>query len=105
MDLPMARKRTRRKKRKQLERVKQTIMFEVVGLVLLAISIIALVQAGYIGMMFRGIFRFFAGSWDFLIPLFMIGLSFYIMWKRTWPTQWSVRSIGVLLICCSILIL
>lgn len=98
----MSNKRSRKRKE---EKLKQAIIFELYGLILLAVSIIALVQSGYVGKVFNGVFRFFAGSWDFLIPLFMIGISFYVMWKRKWPTKWSFRWSGVFLICVSFLLL
>lgn len=96
-----------RKKRKQArrEKVKQTITFELYGLILLAFSILALVQPGKVGWALRNVFRFFAGSWDFLIPLGMVVLSVYVMWKRSWPTEWNYRWTGIILLCLSILVL
>lgn len=96
--------RRERKKRRE-ETLKQAILYEIYGLVLLAVSILALVQTGYVGKIFRGIFRFFAGSWDFLIPLLMIGISFYVIWKREWPRRWGYRWNGLLLICLSLMLL
>jgi S-DNA-T family DNA segregation ATPase FtsK/SpoIIIE len=101
----MSNKRSKKKKMERSENIKQTIAFELYGLVLLAISIIALVQPGAVGGALRGVFRFFTGSWDFIVPLFMVLLSFYLMWKRQWPSLRSYRWAGGLLICLSLLIL
>jgi S-DNA-T family DNA segregation ATPase FtsK/SpoIIIE len=101
----MGNKRSKKKKMERSDKIKQTITFEIYGLILLAISIIALVQPGAVGGALRGVFRFFAGSWEIIIPLFMLFLSLYLMWKREWPSIWSSRWAGALLICFSILIL
>lgn len=101
----MGNKRSKKKKMERREKLRQTIAFEIYGLVLLAISTIALVQPGAVGEALRGVFRFFTGSWDFIVPLFMVLLSFYLMWKRQWPSLWSSRWAGGLLICFSLLIL
>lgn len=99
---------SKKRKKKQIEqskKVKQTIVFELYGLIILAVSIIALVQPGAVGRAFKGVFRFFAGSWDFMIPVGMVVLSFYLMWKRAWPSIWNSKWIGVLLIFLSVLLL
>lgn len=98
-------KKRKKKQMEQSKKVKQTIVFELYGLIILAVSIIALVQPGAVGRAFKGVFRFFAGSWDFMIPVGMVVLSFYLMWKRAWPSIWNSKWIGVLLIFLSVLLL
>lgn len=100
----MSRRRSQ-KKSKAATTFKRTLIFELYGLTFLALSIIALVQPGAVGQAFRSIFRFFAGSWDFIIPLYMLGIAVFIMIKRTWPKIWSFRQSGILIICSAILIL
>lgn len=93
----------RRKKRQtRTERFKRVMLIELYGLILLAISIIALVQQGVIGTVFRSIFRFLAGSWDFILPLFMVVLALYLIFKRSWP-QWNFRWTGGLMLFFSLL--
>ncbi|EGL81923.1 cell division FtsK/SpoIIIE [Caldalkalibacillus thermarum TA2.A1] len=99
----MARKGKRRKQARR-ERIKRALVYELYGLILLAVSVIALVQPGTAGILFRGLFRFFAGNWDFIIPLLMAFLSIYLIIKRDWP-KWHYRWTGVLLIISSLLIL
>ena len=100
----MTQRRSQRKEREQKDNMKRTILFELYGLGMLAVSFIALIQTGAVGGAFRKAFRFFAGSWDFVIPLYMIGLSLYIMVKRKWPRTMSFRWTGVIIICLSLLI-
>lgn len=45
-----------------------------------------------------------AGSWDFLIPLFGIGVGVYTMVQRKWPILISPRWIGIFLLFLSLLI-
>lgn len=97
----MARKRKSQSKRSGLKRV---LILELYGLILLAVSIIALVQEGAVGRLFRSVFRFFAGSWDFIIPLSLAFLAIYLIFKRSWPV-WHYRWSGALLLFFSLLIL
>ncbi|MDQ0337322.1 S-DNA-T family DNA segregation ATPase FtsK/SpoIIIE [Caldalkalibacillus uzonensis] len=99
----MAGKRKRRKQARK-ERIKRALLYELYGLILLAFSVIALVQPGAVGRLFRGMFRFFAGNWDFILPLGMAFISVYLVIKRAWP-RWHYRWTGIVLIICSLLIL
>lgn len=99
----MGRKRSQKKVQEKMG-FKQTMIFELYGLCLLAFSIIALVQPGTVGRALRSIFRFFAGSWDFIIPLYLLGVAIYVMIKRSWPKVFSFRASGMILICCAVLI-
>ncbi|WP_202077204.1 DNA translocase FtsK 4TM domain-containing protein [Caldalkalibacillus salinus] len=90
----MGRKRKRRK-----AQLKKSLVFELYGLILLAVALIGLVRPGAVGRALNGVFRFFAGNWDFLIPLSLLVLAVYIMWKRTWEISWSHRSAGIVILC------
>jgi S-DNA-T family DNA segregation ATPase FtsK/SpoIIIE len=103
--LSLRQRRSQKQIKEQANSLKRTLIFELYGLCFLAISILALVQPGAVGSAFRSTFRFFSGSWDFMIPLLMMGLSLYIILKRKWPSLLSFRWSGILLICLSILIL
>lgn len=97
----MSRKKRKQKKREQL---KQTLIFELYGLILLAVAIIGLIQPGKIGDALRGVFRFFAGSYDFMLPLSLLILSVYVIIKRDWPGRWNHRWTGVLMLCITLLL-
>ena len=97
------RRRSRRNRRKS--QLKQALKFELYGITALAFSLLALVQPGVFGQVFNGIFRFLTGSWDFLLPLVMLGLSLYVIVKRSWPKKWHYRWAGAGILCAVILIL
>jgi S-DNA-T family DNA segregation ATPase FtsK/SpoIIIE len=94
----------KKKKQERREKLKQTLIFELYGLILLAVAIIGLIQPGKIGEALRGVFRFFAGSYDFLLPLALLILALYVIIKRDWPSSWNHRWTGVLLLCLTLLL-
>jgi S-DNA-T family DNA segregation ATPase FtsK/SpoIIIE len=56
---------------------------ELTGLVMIVLSLIGLLESGWLGKnVLSFFFRFMAGSYDFVIPLFLIGLSLYTMFTR-----------------------
>ncbi|GAB7388312.1 DNA translocase SpoIIIE [Bacillaceae bacterium] len=97
---------TNKKKDKQgkIEAFKQGIRFELYGLLLFALSLLALAQYGWFGEKLTLVYRFFAGTWDFLLPLLGIGVSFHLMLKRKWPRFRSMRWMGILTIFFSLLL-
>jgi S-DNA-T family DNA segregation ATPase FtsK/SpoIIIE len=96
------------KKTKQPHRsrfsLKSTLVFELYGLILLAVSLITLSKYGWFGETFSWIFRFFTGTWDFIIPLVGIFCAGYIMFKREWPFLLSPRWVGLFVMYFSILL-
>ncbi|MGH2317509.1 DNA translocase FtsK [Planococcus sp. SE5232] len=82
------------------------LAYEVIGLVLLGISVLMVFQLGVIGKMFYNIAEFTAGYMAFLIPLTLICVAIFVMVKRAWPkprAKVAIGSsfvlIGILLIC------
>ncbi|TWT07534.1 DNA translocase FtsK [Planococcus sp. CPCC 101016] len=82
------------------------LAYEVIGLVLLGISILMVFQLGVIGKMFYNMAEFLAGYMAFLVPLSLVYVAVYVMVKRKWPkpkVKVAVGSafllIGALLIC------
>ncbi|ANU10568.1 DNA translocase FtsK [Planococcus antarcticus DSM 14505] len=82
------------------------IAYEVIGLVLLGISVLMVFQLGVIGKMFYNMAEFLAGYMAFLIPLSLIYVAVYVMVKRKWPKPRvkvafgsAFMLIGILLIC------
>ncbi|MEW9667697.1 DNA translocase FtsK [Ammoniphilus sp. 3BR4] len=84
--------------------IKSTLVFELYGLVLLAVFLITLSKYGWVGETFSWIFRFFAGTWDFILPLIGIYCALYIMVRRQWPVLYTPRWIGLFIILFSILL-
>lgn len=88
----------KKKKRKQSIGTKKEIMFEIYGIVLLALSLITIASYGAIGRNLTYLARFVVGTWDFLIPLIGIGLAVYVMAHHKWPDHWSSRWTGIVLV-------
>lgn len=84
--------------------IKSTLVFELYGLVLLAVFLITLSKYGWVGETFSWIFRFFAGTWDFVLPLIGIFCALYIMVRRQWPVLYTPRWIGLFIMLFSILL-
>ena len=99
----MAKRKRRQSRNKNL--IKQTIQFELVALLLIAIAIISLANMGKGGHTVVLFFRFFLGEWYFLGPIGMIIYGGYLMWKRQRPILFSVKLIGLYIIISSILLL
>ncbi|SFJ24305.1 FtsK/SpoIIIE family DNA translocase [Thermoflavimicrobium dichotomicum] len=87
------------------EKIKKEILFEIYGLILLALSFIALASYGAIGRNLTYLSRFIVGSWDFIIPLCAMAVAIFVMIRRKWPTGWSPRLTGVLNILIAMLVL
>lgn len=92
--MKVAAKRKRKKKK-----VKTIFKYELYGVGLLLLSIIALLgeSAGPVGSGLRIIFRGLIGVLDWLIPLVIIYIAFYVMINMGWPRKWTSKKAGVLL--------
>lgn len=99
----MAKRKKRR--RKSQTKLKQTIKFEAGSLILLALSIISILNLGLVGRGLVHFFRFIAGEWYIILPLGLIVLSIYLIWKREWPQFSNRRLVGIYIIFIAILLL
>ncbi|WP_026675820.1 DNA translocase FtsK [Fictibacillus gelatini] len=100
----MAKKRNKKSAKKKAE-WKEQITYELIGLLMLALTMLAFSKMGKVGLAFVEFLRFFGGQW---YGLFLIGLlivSVYIIIKRKMPVFWSRRLAGVYLLFLSLLIL
>lgn len=88
----------KKKKRSRQQTIKKEMIFEIYGILILAFSLITVASFGAIGRNLFFLSRFLVGTWDFLIPLFGIGFSFYVMIKRRWPQNWTPQMTGITLI-------
>ena len=82
------------------------IAYEVIGLILLGISVLMVFQLGVIGKMFYNMAEFIGGYMAFLIPLALVYVAIFVMVKRKWPkprlktaTGAGFVLVGILLIC------
>lgn len=76
-----------------------------IGLSLLAFSIISIAKLGAVGNTSVFFFRFFTGEWYILSLLGLIGISVFFMIKRDIPNLFHVKLMGIYLIVISILLL
>lgn len=82
------------------------IAYEIIGLVLLGISILMMFQIGPIGRVLYNMAEYMTGYMAFLIPLALVYVAIYVMVKRSWPKPrtkiavgWAFVLIGISLIC------
>ncbi|WNB90342.1 DNA translocase FtsK [Bacillus sp. NEB1478] len=97
--------KNKKKKAKNKGRWKEQITFEIAGLSLLALASLGLAKMGNVGMAFVHLLRFFSGEWYGVLLLACIVLSFYLIWKRSWPRLISKRLAGVYILFFSFLVL
>ncbi|CAG7624061.1 DNA translocase FtsK [Paenibacillus allorhizosphaerae] len=93
------------KRRKRGKGIKTNLKFELYGIVILTLSIIALSREGSVARSLTYLFRFVIGTWDFVIPLIFIYAGLYVMMKREWPVWRTSRKTGLLLILLSLLLM
>jgi len=95
----------KKKRKKQSSSVAKTIQFEIIGLLLLAFSVISLSNLGIVSKAGRFVAGFFMGDWSFLLLSGLIVLSIYFMYKREIPDFLTQRLFGIYLIIAAILLL
>lgn len=78
--------------------VKDEVMFELYGIVIITISLITLASYGAIGRNLSFITRVMVGTYDFVISILAIVFAVYIMIKSRWPNKWSPQLTGYSLI-------
>ncbi|MFD2443580.1 DNA translocase FtsK [Bacillus sp. CGMCC 1.16607] len=99
----MAKKKRRQGMKK--DQFKQTVQFELTGLILLAFSILSIAKLGAVGQASVYFFRFFMGEWYMVSLLGLVWISIYLMIKRETPRLFHVKLIGIYLIISAILLL
>ncbi|WP_279041875.1 FtsK/SpoIIIE family DNA translocase [Brevibacillus borstelensis] len=94
---------SRRAKRQSQTAVASVVKLELLGLVMIVLCLIGLLESGWLGKnILAFLFRFLAGSWDFTIPLLIMGLAVHMMFTRK-PPRMSLRVFGLLLILVAVL--
>ncbi|OYD09505.1 FtsK/SpoIIIE family DNA translocase [Paludifilum halophilum] len=94
----------KRKRRKKGQGLSKPILFELYGISIFTLSLMAMAQMGAVGRSLTYLSRFLVGNWDFILPLAGLVLAVYVMVKRRWPDRWTSRWTGVLLIVMAFLI-
>ncbi|MED1794465.1 DNA translocase FtsK 4TM domain-containing protein [Brevibacillus nitrificans] len=93
---------SRRKREQSQAALASVVKIELLGLIVIVLSLIGLLESGWLGKnILAFLFRFIAGSWDFLIPVLLIGMALHMMFTRKAP-QLTYRVLGIVLIAMAI---
>ena len=78
------------------------VKIELLGLIMIVLSLIGLLESGWLGKnVLAFLFRFIAGSWDFTIPALLIGMAIHMMFTRKAP-RLTYRVLGIVLIALAV---
>ncbi|MFJ7681067.1 DNA translocase FtsK [Peribacillus butanolivorans] len=99
----MAKKK--RRKKKSTEKLKITLKYELIGLTLIGLAVIAIAKLGAVGKGTVFLIRFFMGEWYILFLLGVIAAGFYLMIKREVPYLLKRQLIGMYFLVASMLLL
>jgi DNA segregation ATPase FtsK/SpoIIIE, S-DNA-T family len=92
----------RKKKGKSLQ---INLKFELYGIIILMFSALTLAQGGPVQRSLGYMFRFLIGAWGWMIPVIFIYIGLYVMIRRAWPSSWSARKTGLVLVMLGIVIM
>lgn len=98
----MVKKKPRGRKTKEKAGIQPTMYYEIIGLILFALSLITILQLGIVGKAFVLFFRFFFGEWYMIGVIGLIALSVAFVIQRNWPNLLNKRLIGVYFIVLAI---
>ncbi|KSU85122.1 DNA segregation ATPase FtsK/SpoIIIE, S-DNA-T family [Fictibacillus enclensis] len=84
---------------------KEQLSFELAGLLLLALTLLALAKMGKVGQAFVQFLKFFSGEWYGVLLIGTLVIAIYLIWKRKSPPVWGKRLAGFYLFYISMLIL
>ncbi|MGM0851490.1 MAG: DNA translocase FtsK [Bacillota bacterium] len=101
----MAKRKKRKKRSATSSTLKQTIKYEITGMILAALSLISIIELGAVGKAVVYFYRFFLGEWYMVALLWMLYVAGYLMIKREIPMLFSRRLIGIYIIIASFLLL
>lgn len=90
----------RRKKKKSI--LGSVLKYEIYGIVLITLSVIALSGEAAVGRSLSKMFGLVLGKFYFVIPLIGIFIGLMVMINRKWPHQWNTRRSGVVLLVCAL---
>lgn len=94
----------KRRKRQSKKGWKQSIIYEISGIILFALTCIGMAKMGVVGRIIYQFSRFFAGNWWSLILIGTFALSIYYIWCRKQPSFFSRRLVGAYILCFAILL-
>ncbi|SFM31247.1 DNA translocase FtsK [Gracilibacillus orientalis] len=99
----------KRKKRRKKQPLKNNIKKELLGLLLVFLAIFGsgatLISDGAISSLLENVFRFFFGTWYFIVSLFLLFVGIYLMVKRKWPKLATRKWTGTYLVLAGFLLM
>ncbi|RKP55517.1 DNA translocase FtsK [Cohnella endophytica] len=86
------------KRKKKRPSFGTSLKYEVYGIVLITISVIAISGEAAVGRSLSKLFGFLLGKHYYLLALAGIWVGLYVMVKRSWPKGWTSRRSGFVLV-------
>ncbi|WP_168122195.1 DNA translocase FtsK [Paenibacillus sp. HB172176] len=86
------------KKRKRKKSIGAQLKYEVYGILLITISIIAMSGEAAVGRALSKLFGLVLGKFYFVLALVGIYVGLHVMVKRAWPKGWTSRRTGLLIL-------
>ena len=86
-----------KRRRKKSKPLAANLKYEVYGILIMTLSVIALSGEASVGRNLTNLFAMLLGKFYFVFPLVGIYVGLAVMVKRKWPSGWSARKTGVLL--------
>lgn len=74
------------------------LKYEIYGIILITLSVIALSGEAAVGWSLSKMFGLLLGRFYFVVPLVGIYLGLSVMIARKWPSRWSTRKSGIVLL-------
>ncbi|WP_019910477.1 FtsK/SpoIIIE family DNA translocase [Paenibacillus sp. HW567] len=91
----------RRKKKKKKALLGSVLKYEIYGIMLITLSVIALSGEAAVGRSLSSMAGYLLGRFYFVLPLIGIFYGLMVMIHRRWPSSWNSRHSGVLLLVLS----
>ncbi|MBT2761088.1 DNA translocase FtsK [Paenibacillus sp. ISL-20] len=91
-----------KRKRKKKAAFAAVLKYEIYGIVLMTLSVIALSGEAPVGRSLSKMSGYLLGKYYFIIPLIGIYYGLMVMIHRKWPKRWNSRRTGVLLLILSL---
>ncbi|WP_411830609.1 FtsK/SpoIIIE family DNA translocase [Paenibacillus lautus] len=91
-----------KRKRKKKAAFAAVLKYEIYGIVLMTLSVIALSGEAPVGRSLSKMSGYLLGKYYFIIPLIGIYYGLMVMIHRKWPKRWNSRRTGVLLLVLSL---
>ncbi len=92
----------KRKKKKKKALLGSVLKYEIYGIMLITISVIALSGEAAVGRSLSSMAGYLLGRFYFVLPLFGIIYGLMVMIHRKWPSGWNSRYTGVVLLVLSL---